>query len=345
MIRQYWQMPFFNQEGEGGSGSGGEGRATGEETGGGNLNPGDGSGEGGSDGDGSSAGSSLLDFAPKGGEGEGSGGQEGDGGEAWKLPDGIEVPEHLLGANAEETLRKVSAAYKGARQEISTKKKEDGVLEGDVPGKIDGYTFDAVGTDPKSDAVLADLMSEESQQYLDPAREAALDLGIPDATFAKFMHTYVSKLNEAGIAISGDPAAMAQVSGEAEMEQLTSDLGAAGADLALRQVDTYAVKLAENGILQSQDDVNEFAQMVGTAKGLQIFQRILVAEFGEQAIPPGDGVEGAMTPDEAHQKLSEALRLPVGPDREAAIHRAEANLEKANANYSSTRGSVRSRVL
>ena len=143
----------------------------------------------------------------------------------------------------------------------------------------------------RCDVVLADLTSEESKPYVDAFREVAMEVGIPDAAFAKLMHGAVGKLVENGLSISTDPEQAMQINGEAEMEALTRDLGPQGANDALRQIDTFAQKLANNGILQNEKDVQEFAQMVGTAQGLQIMQRIIVAEFGEKAIPKAEGVE------------------------------------------------------
>ena len=218
------------------------------------------------------------------------------------------------------------------------------MLEGSVPGKIDGYTFDSIEGDRDKDVVLADLTSEESKPYVDAFREVAMEVGIPDAAFAKLMHGAVGKLVENGLSISTDPEQAMQINGEAEMEALTRDLGPQGANDALRQIDTFAQKLANNGILQNEKDVQEFAQMVGTAQGLQIMQRIIVAEFGEKAIPKAEGVAGAPTLEEAYEQHRQALSMPPGSDREEAVSRAEKQLEKAMA-QGSTPGAVRSRVL
>lgn len=314
--------------GDGGEPGGmGEGEATGQDPG---------AGDAGQSQDGRT---NLLDFAPK---GESNAGK--DGGEAWKMPDGLDIPEHLRGDSAEATLEKLNKAYKGARQQLSTRAPAEGTLAGSIPDTIEGYTFDAVEGDPTKDAVLADLTSEASKAYIDPAREVAKELGLPDATFAKFMHGYVTKLNEAGLNVSVNPEEAQQARGEAEMAALTERLGQQGADLALRQIDTFAQKLAANGILGDQDDVREFAEMVGTAKGLEIMQRIIVAEFGEQAIPRGDAVDGAPTLEEAYATHAAALSMPPGSSREEAVAAAERRLEKA-MQQGSTQGAIRSRVL
>lgn len=278
--------------------------------------------------------STLLDFAPK-----GDNAKPGDA--AWKLPDGLEVPDHLLGTSAEETLRKLSTAYKGARAELSTRKREDGVLDGAVPKDIDGYKFEG---DLEKDPILKDLASEESKPIVDAWRKAALEVGIPDAAFAKFMHTGIAKMQEAGLQVGLNPEQAMQINGEAEMEGLVQALGKAGADMALRQLDSFAQKLAERKILSSKEDVAEFGQMVGTARAAQIMQRIITAEFGEQAIPPGDPIEGGVTIEEAYQMQREALSISDATTRQEAVERADAALAKALA-QGSTPGQVRSRVL
>lgn len=332
--------PFWAPADEGAPGAGTEG-AAGDGTPGGDGSPpkqGDGEPplEGGDAGT-PPKGSSILDYAPKGDAKEGG---DGD----WKLPDGLEVPDHLLGTSAEETLKKLSTAYKGARQELSTRKREDGVLEGEVPKDLDGYTFDTIEGDPEKDPILADLTSEESKPIVDAWRKAALEVGIPNAAFAKFMHAGIAKMQEGGlnIALNGEEAA--KINGEAEMEALTKDLGKDGADMALRQLDTFAQKLANNGILNSQEDVQEFGQMVGTAKAAQIMQRIITAEFGERAIPRADGVAGAPTLAEAYEMQERALKIENSTERQEAVARAEEQIQKAMRG-GSTPGQVRSRVL
>ena len=83
-----------DETGSGGEGGeGGEGGAPGE-GGGGDAGEGGNAGDPGA-GDGGRKGS-LLDYAPKGKQAEG-----GEGGEEWKLPDGVDIPEHLVGTDAE----------------------------------------------------------------------------------------------------------------------------------------------------------------------------------------------------------------------------------------------------
>ncbi len=282
------------------------------------------------------AGSSILDYAPK-----GAAPKPGEQGEAWKLPDGLEVPAHLLGSSAEDTLKKLSTAYKGARQELSTRKREDGVLEGEVPKDIDGYTFEG---DLEKDPILKDLASEESKPIVDAWRKAALECGIPNAAFAKFMHAGITKMQEGGVVLNLNSDEAAKINGEAELEALEKELGKAGAEENLRQLDTFAQKLAEKGILRDKADVSEYGQMVGTARAAQIMQRIIAVEFGERAIPPADPLAGAPTLEEAYEAQRMALAMPHSGDREGAVKRSEEMIARA-MRESSTPGQVRSRVL
>ncbi|AGH15987.1 hypothetical protein DVVG_00001, partial [Dunaliella viridis virus SI2] len=263
----------------------------------------------------------------------------------WKLPEGLELPDHLVGASAEDTLSKVAKAYSGARAELSTRVKPgEGQLEGTVPKEFGGYEITGTGEEA-DEQVTAELNSEASKPIVDEWRKAALEVGMPDAAFAKFMKTGMANMAAAGYALSGDPEKQAEINGEAEMEALTAEVGQAGADQMLRQMDTYAQKLAKNGVLKSQEDVQEFSQMVGTAKAIQIMQRILVAEFGEKPIPPGEGVEGAMTLDEAYALHAEAMGMQPSSERDDKITRAEREIAKAMTGQASTTGKVRSRVL
>lgn len=278
-------------------------------------------------------GSSILDFAPK--------GEQVSEEDAWKMPEGMDIPDHLRGSSAEDTLAKLSKAYKGARQELSSRKKGDGVLDGSIPDSIDGYEF--TSEDPDSPA-FKELTSEESKPIVDAWRKAALDNGIPDAAFNKFMQSGLNNMIENGMQIGGDPEEITRINGEMEMQRLVEEHGQAGANQMLRQVDSWAQKLADRGVLQDMDDVNEFAQMVGTAHGLKLMNRIIVAEFGEKAIPAASPLAGAPTTEEAYAAHREALSMKPGADREEAIARAEQMLNKA-IQEGGTTGQVRSRVL
>lgn len=306
-------------------------------------------GEGGQAGEGAKPGdpppgkSSILDFASKGDDAKGG---ESD----WKLPDGLEIPDHLVGLSAEETLAKLSTAYKGARQELSTRKRADGVLEGAVPKDIDGYKFEG---DIEKDPVAKELMSEESKPFLDAFREAALELGIPDKAFTGLMQGGIKRLVDAGklnaLADSGQQLEDIQkINGEAEFEALVKDVGQAGARQALAQTAVYKEQLKERGILQNAEDEAEYDQMFGTARALKIFQRMLTAEFGQKPIPLGDGHEGAPTLAEAYAKQTEALNMKPGSDRDRAVKEADAMIKRAlgsSPQIGSTPGKIRSSVL
>ena len=283
--------------------------------------------------------SSILDFARKGGDAD----PDGDG-DAWKLPDGLEVAEHLVGTSAEDTISKLAVAYKGMRTDLATRKKADGVLEGDVPKDIEGYKFTG---EAENNPILDDLNSEASKPIVDAWRAAALETGIPDAAFSQFMQLGIAKMAEGGnvLNLGQTPDQATQIAGEAEYANLVEVLGQAGADQAVRQIDTYAVGIAERGILQNQAEVDEFGQMVGTSLGLQIMQRIIVEEFGEKPIPRGDGGEGTVTLDEAYAQHAAAMAMDPGSSgRESAITSAEAAIAKA-MRQGSTQGQITSKIL
>ena len=333
-------LPVFAPAGEEGSGGAGEG-AGGDGGGagaGGDGGQSPGGGEGSGEGEGGAPRSSIMDFAPKGGD---KGAGEGD---DWKLPDGLEVPDHLVGTSAEDTLGKLATAYKGARQELSTRVKPgEGQLEGTVPKEFSGYEI--TGDGETDDEIANELNTEASKPIVDQWRKAALEVGMPDAAFAKFMKLGMGNMIEAGYAMTGTPEEQAQINGEAEMEALTKEVGQAGADQMLAQMNNFAQRLATNGILQNQADVDEFGQMIGTSRAIQIMQRIIVGEFGEKPIPKAEGVEGALTVEEAYQLQNEAMALPAGAEKEEKLARAEKELRKALASGGSTPGQIRSRVL
>ena len=316
---------------QGGEGSGGgEGGAGGEGSGDG---AGDGQGEGqGGEGDGSS---SILDFAKRGGKEGGEG--EGDG-NSYTLPDGVELPEHLVGGDANETLAKVAKAYSGARKELS--QKSTGGLEGAVPDNADGYTFESSGDDDK---IAAELNSEASKPYVDAFKASAHKHGIPDKAFAAFMRDGMQGLADAGVPMGQTNEEAQQISGKAEMEALREEVGAAEAGTIVNTIANYADKLADKGVLADEADVVEFAQMVGTARGARIFHRMLVGEMGEKPIPAGDGSDGSVTSDEAYAAHAKASALPPGAERDQAMAEAQKKMQKAFGQNSA--GSIRSSVL
>lgn len=310
---------------EGGDAGGGEGDAGGE------------GGEGGEGGSGEGGSSSILDFATKGDKGNG----EGDAGD-WKLPDGMELPDHLVGSNADDTLAKVAKAYSGARRELSTRAKESGQLEGSVPESPDGYEITADGDDDK---IAAELNSEASKPIVDSFRKAAHELGIPDKAFNDFMRKGMAGLEEAGIPIGVSNEDAARISGEAELETLTETYGKQEAGTIINTLSTYGEKLAARGVLKDESDVEEFGQMVGTARAAAIFHRILTGELGEKPIPPADGMDGSISPQEAQAAYSEASRMKPGAEKDAAMAEAQRKMEKAFGNQPAQTGSVRSSVL
>lgn len=333
---KFWQYhaPVWSPADEGSGGSGGEGGD------GGSGGEGEGAGgEGGSgDGEGQSQGnSSILDFATK------TGGKQGEGdGDAWKLPDGMELPDHLVGSTADETLAKVTKAYQGARRELSQKGKGEGKLEGAVPENPDGYKFDPEGEDDK---IAEELNSEASKPYVDAFRKAAHKLGIPDKAFTQLMREGLSGIAENGMPIGVSNEEAARISGEQEMANLVQEVGQKEASTIVNTIGTYAEKLAQRGVLKDEADMAEFSQMVGTGRAARIFHRILTGEMGEKPIPQADGADGSVTPQEAYAKHAAASRMKPGAEKDAAMAEAQRLMQKAFGNSPQATGSIRSGVL
>lgn len=333
---KFWQYhaPVWSPADEGSGGSGGEGGD------GGSGGEGEGAGGegGGGDGEGQGQGnSSILDFATK------TGGKEGEGdGDAWKLPEGMELPDHLVGSTADETLAKVTKAYQGARRELSQKGKGEGKLEGAVPDDPDGYKFDPEGDDDK---IAAELNSEASKPYVDAFRKAAHKLGIPDKAFTQLMREGLSGIAENGMPIGVSNEEAQKISGEQEMASLVEEVGQKEASTIVNTIGTYADKLAQRGVLKDEQDVSEFAQMVGTARAARIFHRILTGEMGEKPIPQADGADGSVTPQEAYAKHAAASRMKPGAEKDAAMAEAQRLMQKAFGNSPQATGSIRSGVL
>jgi len=320
---KFWQYhaPVWSPADEG---SGGSGEGTGGEGG---------EGEGGS----GSQGSSILDFAAKGKAEEG----EGDG-DAWKLPDGLDLPDHLLGTSAEDTLAKLNKAYQGARRELSQKGKGEGKLEGAVPENPDGYKFDPEGDDDK---IAEELNSEASKPYVDAFRKAAHKLGIPDKAFTQLMREGLSGIAENGMPIGVSNEEAAQISGEQEMASLVQEVGQKEASTIVNTIGTYAEKLAQRGVLKDEQDIAEFSQMVGTGRAARIFHRILTGELGEKPIPMADGADGSVTPQEAYSRHAQASKMKPGAEKDAAMAEAQRLMQKAFGNSPQPTGSIRSGVL
>jgi hypothetical protein len=279
--------------------------------------------------------SGILDFAPK-GEKQGEG-------EAFKLPEGVELPDHLVGTDAADTLRKLSKAYAGARADIA----KGGVKPSEEIGEIpdDPAKYEITSEDPE-DPVFKDMTSEASKPIMDAWRKAAKEAGLGSKQFDAFMKMGYQNMIEGGLKVETDPEQAAQVNGEAEYAALSEEVGKAQADQILRQLDSFAVQLAENQVLQSQADVDEYAQMVGTAKAARIMQRIQVYAFGDKAIPSGntDGPAGVPTLDEAYAAKDAALRMDPGAARDQAMRNADGMLEKAMQEGGQS-GTIRSKVL
>lgn len=335
---KFWQYhaPVWSPADEGSGGSGGEGGD------GGSGGEGEGAGGEGGSGDGEGQGqgnSSILDFATK------TGGKQGEGegnGDAWKLPEGMELPDHLVGSTADETLAKVTKAYQGARRELSQKGKGEGKLEGAVPDDPDGYKFDPEGDDDK---IAAELNSEASKPYVDAFRKAAHKLGIPDKAFTQLMREGLSGIAENGMPIGVSNEEAQKISGEQEMQSLVKEVGQKEASTIVNTIGTYADKLAQRGVLKDEQDVSEFAQMVGTARAARIFHRILTGEMGEKPIPQADGADGSVTPQEAYAKHAAASRMKPGAEKDAAMAEAQRLMQKAFGNSPQATGSIRSGVL
>lgn len=331
---KFWQhhAPVWSPADEGSAGAEGKGGDAG-----GDAASGEGAGEG--EGGEGGKGSSILDFANQGDGSDKAG--EGEGGE-WKLPDGLELPGHLVGQSADQTLEKVAKAYAGARRELSQKGKGEGSLEGSVPDKPDGYTFEAEGDD---DAIAAELNSEASKPVVDAFRKAAHEVGIPDKAFAEFMRKGLAGVGEAGVPIGVSDEDASKISGEAEMAALTEEVGAKEAGTIVNTISAYGEKLAARGVLQDEADVGEFAQMVGTARAARIFHRILTGEMGEKPIPSADGADGSVTGAEAYAAHAAASRMTAGAEKDAAMADAQRKMEKAFGSSPRQTGSIKSGVL
>jgi hypothetical protein len=277
---------------------------------------------------------SIMDFAkPSSGDKSGE-----PSGEPWALPEGLDLPDHLVGDSAEDTLRKLSKAYEGARRDIAQKGK--GQPQGEAPGSPEEYVIEATGEDDK---IAAELNSEASKPIVDAFRAAAHAQGMSKEAFTSFMREGLSKVAEAGIPIGVSDQEAAGISGEAEYSALVQEVGKKEADTMLSGIENYIAQAQQRAILRDEDDVAEFRQMVGTARGAQIWQRIRQVELGEQPIPPAVGAQGQPDQEEAYVMYSRALAMPEGAERDAAVQAAKAAL---NAAYGDAKGSaVKSKVL
>ncbi len=252
------------------------------------------------------------------------------------------MPDHLVGLSADETLAKVAKAYKGARTELGQRKQASGDLEGNVPENADGYVIESQGDE---DTIAAELNNESAKPMMDAFKAAAHKVGIPDKAFEAFLREGIGTLAEQGIPIGQSDEEIGRINGEAEMAALTEQIGKSEADTIINTISNYGEKLASKGVLQSEEDIAEFTQMVGTARAAQIFHRILVGEMGEKPIPSALGMDGSVTDQEAYAAHARAMAMPEGAERDAALADASMKMQKAFGNQPSSGGKVKSSVL
>ena len=277
---------------------------------------------------------SILDFGTKQEAGE----KEAAKGDEWKAPEGL--PDHLRGADAGDTLAKVLTAYNGARKELSQRKPGASSLDGAVPESPDGYVFEATGDDDK---IAAELNSEESKPIVDAFKAAAHKLGIPDKAFAALMREGLAGVDAAGIPIGASNEDAQRISGEAELQKLSTMAGGAKeAGTIVNTLSGYGEKLVQRGII-SKEDLGEFRVMAGTAESAMLFYRIITGELGEKPMPLGDGMDASVTPTAAYAAYSAAQRLPEGAERAEGMRRAQEQMQKAFGNDPG--GAIRSSVL
>jgi hypothetical protein len=319
-------------EGEGGGGGAGEGSGGGEGQGGGQGDGGQGSqggqggeGQGGEGEGGKARPGGILDMAQGGGKKAGDKGGEGGEGD-WKLPDGLELPDHLKGKDADSTLALVAKAYKGARQELSAKGKGGEGAPADIPEKPEEYVIASQGDDDK---VAAELNAEASKPVLAGFQAAAKEAGIGKAQFETFMRKGLEAAAAAGVPIGMTDQEAQDLSGEAELEALTEMYGSQVAQTKVNSVGAYGEKLVANQVLKDEADIHEFAIMVGTARSADIMSRIIEYEFGERPIPAPQGIDGKVSVEAANRAHQEALKMKPGAEREEAVAAAEKLMEKA----------------
>ncbi len=276
--------------------------------------------------------SSILDFAAKGQAPAGD--KQGQGGD-WKAPDGI--PDHLKGGNAEETINKLLTAYNGARKTLAQKGQGDGGKEEGVPETPEGYEIKADGDDDK---IAAELNSEASKPIVDSFRKAAHELGISAAKFEGLMKKGMAGLDPS--LLVNDESAM-QISAEKEMEALTKLAGdPVLASTIVNTVENYGKRQLDAGLF-TQSELQEFRIMCGTAESAALFYKIMTGELGEKPIPLGDPGAGEVSATDAYALQAQALKMPPGSERDAALQRAQRAMEKAFGQQPT--GAVRSNVL
>jgi hypothetical protein len=330
MLKPFWMKGPVWAPNDGDGGDGGSQSPDGAGTGvDGGDQSGDGQQAGVPDGSGSAPGSSILDFADK-AKDDGTGDSDG-----WTAPES--VPEHLRGDSAEATIEKLAKAYNGRRKDIG---KGEGEGAQDVPENVDGYTLEAAGDD---DAVAAEFNSEEAKPVVDAFKKAALDNGIGAEAFANFMRGGLQNMVEAGLPIGVSPDEAYEISGEAEMETLVNDLGPKEAGTVVNTVEQYGLKQVERGVI-SEDEMNEFRIMAGTALGSKVMFKLITGEFGETPIPMPTENDGQVSAGTAYAAHAAAMKMPPGAERDEALAAAQGQMQKAFGTQNRP-GAVRSNVL
>lgn len=333
---KFWNYhgPVWKPEGEGapGGGAGGADPGAGGAAPAGAGAPPAGGAPGAGEGEKPAGQSSILDFAQK-AAAPGADGKPAAPGD-WKAPDGI--PDHLKGGNAEETINKLLTAYNGARKTLAQKGQGDG-KGGTVPENPDGYEIKAEGDDDK---IAAELNSEASKPIVDSFRKAAHKHGISAEQFAGLMKEGMAGLDPSLLA--NDESAM-QISAEKEMEALTKLAGdPVLASTIVNTVENYGKRQLDAGLF-TQAELQEYRIMCGTAESAALFYKIMTGELGEKPIPMGDPGAGEVSAADAYALQAQALKMPQGSERDAALQRAQRAMEKAFGQQPT--GAVRSNVL
>ena len=287
----------------------------------------DGDGDGDGDKGNDDGGESIMDKATDKQDGDDNDGDKGDnsddndGDSGPYRPDGL--PDHLYGESDKETLDSLAKAYKGARDQIANRKTDS---DGKVPDNIDGYKIEAKGDD---DTIAAELNSKESQPIMDAFKTAALEVGMGEKQFSTFIRKGTELAAEAGIPIGISPEKQSEISANAEFADLAEMTG--GEKTAQAMVDFNRGifdKSIENGTA-TEDDRDEFNEMVGTAQSTALFQRMMAPYVGEMPIPLTNNADAGVTPGDAEAAHAAALSMKPGAERDNAIKKAEKMFETA----------------
>lgn len=255
--------------------------------------------------------------------GEGGDDKGGEGGD-YTAPDFI--PEHMRGKDADDTLEKLFKGYEGARKKIA---QGGGNNDDPAPDNLDGYTFTDNGDEENPDKVYAELTSEQSKDFVDLAKATAKDMGLGPKQFDGFMRKFVENAAAKGIPVGQTTEEAEAASGEAELEHLVEMYNGnkREAYTVANTVINFGQKLFDSNQL-SEAEHKEFGIMVGTAESIQLFHKIMTGQFGEKAIPLPSTDTSAGSLSDVRQRHADALAMAPGPDRDAAIQKAEADLKK-----------------